>query len=70
MAAKGNIYDQARALSGRSRREIEDMERGETASGRVHPVAASVHRKPKASSMAPREGNKRKHYGRAFNEGR
>lgn len=65
--AKGNIFDMTRKLTRRSGYAAEDQSGGrggKRSEGRSHP--ASRRKKPKATSMAPREGGKRKHYGRPF----
>lgn len=72
--AKENVYDRTRRLRDKSGRAASEAE-GESASyGRRHPSSTerrtSVRSKPKPTSMAPRKGGKRKHYGRAFNEGK
>ena len=53
----------ARKLAVRTKYAEEEKSRG--SSTKVHP-AARGRQKPKPTSMAPREGGKRKHYGKPF----
>ena len=66
--AKGNVADLVRSLKGKSGRALKDAEKNEGEA--LHPSSPKrkYRKKPKATSMAPREGNKRASYGRALPE--
>lgn len=69
--AKGSVYDQARNLKNKSRRAIEASEKKSDKGGEfLHPSSSKSggRKSPKATSMAPRDGGKRKSYGRRLPE--
>lgn len=63
---KGNVNDRVRNLRDKSKRAIDASERDSRAKHPASTDKRSSRKKPKATSMAPREGGKRKHYGRPF----
>jgi hypothetical protein len=66
--AKGNVGDLVKTVRDKSRRAIDDAEKGGKSNGYIHPATAHYRNKPKATSMAPDSKNKRKSYGREIPE--
>lgn len=66
--ASGNVADLAKSLRDKSRRAVDDAEKGDKSNGYIHPATAHYRSKPKATSMAPDSKNKRKSYGRKIPE--
>lgn len=60
------VWGAARMMGKRSGLEADEASAAPASTGERRHPASTARAKPKPTSMAPREGNKKKHYGKPF----